>query len=148
MSSGLFQVMANGIRTGDPRGFNKGRSSKFREGFRVRQTPEEDWKTYWPKRSGNSNKDEDNSQKTLIDKNQQASSQKFKQLIFCFMYVRKNTTIFFFKVYSVTLPFVDLLIFDFLNNIVFCNILWYITLTSPHQWFQKWWLHQLICKLT
>ena len=33
--------MAHGIRTGDPRGFNKGRSSKFREGFRVRQTPEE-----------------------------------------------------------------------------------------------------------
>ena len=28
-------------RTGDPRGFNKGRSSKFREGSRVRQTPEE-----------------------------------------------------------------------------------------------------------
>ena len=24
--------MANGIRTGDPRGFSKGRSSKFREG--------------------------------------------------------------------------------------------------------------------
>ena len=32
--------MANGIRTGDTRGFNKGRSSKFREGFRVRQTAE------------------------------------------------------------------------------------------------------------
>ena len=26
---------------GDLRGFNKGRSSKFREGFRVRKTPEE-----------------------------------------------------------------------------------------------------------
>ena len=33
--------MANGIRTGDPRGFNKGCSSKFREVSRVRQTPEE-----------------------------------------------------------------------------------------------------------
>ena len=33
--------MANGIRTGDPHGFNKGRSSKFREGSRVRRTPEE-----------------------------------------------------------------------------------------------------------
>ena len=31
--------MANGIRTGDLRGFNKGRSSKFREGSRIRQTP-------------------------------------------------------------------------------------------------------------
>ena len=32
------------------------------------------------KRCGNNNKDEDNSLKTLNDKNQQASSQKFRQL--------------------------------------------------------------------
>ena len=38
--------MANGIRAGDPRGFNKGRSSKFRVGSRVRQTPEEGRRTY------------------------------------------------------------------------------------------------------
>ena len=44
--------MANGIRTGDPRGFNKGRSSKFHEGSRVRQTPEEGRRTYRPKRCG------------------------------------------------------------------------------------------------
>ena len=62
--------MANGIRTGDPRGFNKGRSSKFREGSRARQTPEEDRTTYRPKCCGNYNKDEDNSPKTLNDKNQ------------------------------------------------------------------------------
>ena len=37
----------------------------------------------WPKHSGNSNKDEDNSPKTLNDKNQQASSRKFRQLIQC-----------------------------------------------------------------
>ena len=55
--------MANGIRTG---GFNKGRSSKFYEGSRVRQTPEEGRMTYRPKRCGN-NKDEDNSPKTLND---------------------------------------------------------------------------------
>ncbi len=72
--------MANGIRTGDPRSFNKGRSSKFREGSRVRQTPEEDRRTYRPKRCGNNNKDEDNSPKNLNDKNQQTSSQKFRQL--------------------------------------------------------------------
>ena len=42
--------MANGIITGDPRGFNKGRSSKLRECSRVRQTPEEGRRTYWPKR--------------------------------------------------------------------------------------------------
>ena len=73
--------MANGIRTGDPREFNKGRSSKFCEGSRVRQTPEEGRKTYRPKRCRNNNKDEDNSPKTINDKNQQASSQKFWQLI-------------------------------------------------------------------
>ena len=72
--------MANGIRTGDPRGFNKGRSSKFREGSRVRQTPEEGRSTYRPKRCGNNYKDEDNSLKNLNDKNQRASSQKFRQL--------------------------------------------------------------------
>ena len=59
--------MANGIRTGDPYGFNKGRSSKFREGSRVRQTPEEGQRTYRPKRCGNNNKVEDNSPKTLND---------------------------------------------------------------------------------
>ena len=60
--------MANGIRTGDPHGFNKRRSSKFREGSRVRQTPEEGHRTYQPKRCGNNNKDVDNSLKTLTDK--------------------------------------------------------------------------------
>ena len=71
--------MANRIRTGDPCGFNKGHSSKFRVGSRVRQTPEEGWRTYWPKHCGNDNKDEDKSPKTLDDKNQ-ALSQKFRQL--------------------------------------------------------------------
>ena len=64
--------MANGIRTGDSRGFNKGRSLKFREGSRVRQTPEEGQRTYRPKRCENNNKDEDSSPKILNDKNQQA----------------------------------------------------------------------------
>ena len=41
------------------------------EGSRVRQTPEEGRL----KRCGNNNKDEDNSSKTLNDKNQQASSE-------------------------------------------------------------------------
>ena len=52
--------MANGIRTGNPCGFNKGRCSKFRE---------EGQRTYRPKRCGNNNKDEDNSLKILNDKN-------------------------------------------------------------------------------
>ena len=68
--------MTNGIRTGDPREFSKGRSSKIVEGSRVRQTPE-GGRTYRPKRCGKK-KDEDNSPKTLNDKNQQTSSQKLK----------------------------------------------------------------------
>ena len=60
--------MANGIVTYDPCGFNKGRSPKFREGSRVRQTPEEGRRTYRPKRCGNNNKEVDNSPKTLNDK--------------------------------------------------------------------------------
>ena len=57
-----------------------GHSSKFRESSRIRQIPEEGQKTYRPKCCGNNNKDEDNSLKTLKDKNHQASSQKFRQL--------------------------------------------------------------------
>ncbi len=57
--------MANRIRTGDPLGFNKGRSLKFRVGSRVRQTPEEGRRTYRPNRCGNNSKDEDNSPKTF-----------------------------------------------------------------------------------
>ena len=72
--------MANGIRTGNPCGFNKGRSLKFREGSQVRQTPEEGRRTYRPKCCGNNYKDEDNNPKTLNDKNHQALSQKFRQL--------------------------------------------------------------------
>ena len=72
--------MANGIRTGNPRGFNKGHSSKFHEGSRVWQTSEESQGTYQLKHCGNNNKDEDNSPKTLNDKNHHASSQKFRQL--------------------------------------------------------------------
>ena len=45
ISTTFPQRMANGIKTDDPRGFNKGRSSKFREGSRVRQIPEEGWRT-------------------------------------------------------------------------------------------------------
>ena len=60
--------MANGIRTGDPRAFNKGRSSKFREGSQVRQTLEEGCRTYRLKRCGNNNKDEKNCPKAFNDK--------------------------------------------------------------------------------
>ena len=56
--------MANEIRTGDPLD-----SIKDRKGSRVRQTPDEGLRTYRPERCGNNNKDEDNSPKTLNDKN-------------------------------------------------------------------------------
>ena len=55
--------MDNGIRTGDPCGFDKGRVSS-----RVRQTPEEGRRTYHSKRCGNNNNDEDKSLKTINDK--------------------------------------------------------------------------------
>ena len=47
---------------------------------RVFKCPEESRGTYRLKRCRNNNKDEDNSPKTLKDKNHQTSSQKFKQL--------------------------------------------------------------------
>ena len=69
--------MANGIRTGDPVDSIK---DVVRSSVKV---PKFD--KYLKKarghidRCGNKNKDEDNSPKTLNDKNQQASSQKFRQ---------------------------------------------------------------------
>ena len=60
--------MPNRIRTGDHRGFNKGRTLKFRVGSLILQTPEEGRRTYQPKRCGNNNNYENNSLKTLNDK--------------------------------------------------------------------------------
>ena len=68
--------MANGIRTGDSRGFNKGRSSNSVKVPEFYKKPEEGRRTYRPKRPGN-NKDEGNSPKTLNDKTHLGSSQKF-----------------------------------------------------------------------
>ena len=57
ISKRYFHKGISCLRTGHPRGFNKGHSSKFREGSRVRQTPEEGRTTYRPKLRGNNNKD-------------------------------------------------------------------------------------------
>ena len=73
--------MANGIKTGDHRGFNKGRSSKFCEGSRFLQNTWRRLEDISAETLLKYKKDEDNSPKTLNDKNQQASSQKFRQLI-------------------------------------------------------------------
>ena len=79
----VCNVLKNKIYTNDYRyGFNKWCISKFREGSRVRQTPEEGQRTYQLKHCGNNNKDEDNCPKTLNDKNHQGSSQEFRQLEF------------------------------------------------------------------
>ena len=86
--------MDNEIRTGDPRGFNKGRSSKFHVYSRVRQTPEEGRKTYRPKHRGNSNKDEGNRLKTLNDKNHLGKSWPF---LFSSSYVLLAQSLFFYK---------------------------------------------------
>ena len=72
--------MVNRIRTSDLCGLNKGCGSKFCVGSRVQQKPEEGQRTYQPKHCEYNNKDEDNSLKTLNDKNHQALSQKFWQL--------------------------------------------------------------------
>ena len=86
----LYPVMANGIRTGDLCGFNKGRSSKFLEGSRVRQTPEEGRRTYRPKRCRNNNKDEDNSPKNVTDKKKIYCSLK----TYVLLRLRISTTLF------------------------------------------------------
>ena len=107
--------MSNGIRTGNPRGFKKGRSSKFPQDSRVQQTPEDGQKTYWLKRCGNNNEDEDNSPKTLNDKNHQALSQKFSQLrnvLFCLGWVGFISTIVgyltgYFSAYTLNIWFVN-----------------------------------------
>ena len=61
--------MVNGIRATDSCGLNKVRGSKFCVGSQVwQETPEEGERTHWPKWR-EYNKDEDNSLKTLNDKN-------------------------------------------------------------------------------
>ena len=71
------------IRESDRRRLNKGRGSRFSVGSRVRQeTPEEGRKTRRPKHCEHNNKVENDSLKTLNDKNHQTLSKKFKQLVF------------------------------------------------------------------
>ena len=64
----VFIFIVISTTTGDPRGFNKGRNSKFCVGSRVRLTPEEGRRTDQIKRFGNNKKDKDNNAKTLNDK--------------------------------------------------------------------------------
>ena len=67
--------MVNGIRASEPHGLNKGCGLKFHVGFWFRQeTSEEGWRTHLPKRCEYNDKDEDNSPKTLNDKNESICS--------------------------------------------------------------------------
>ena len=61
--------MFKGIETSDSSGLNKERASMFRAGYRVLQITEKGWRKYRPKQCEYNNKDENNSTKTLIDKN-------------------------------------------------------------------------------
>ena len=81
--------MTNGIRAGDPCGFNKGCSLKFCVGSQVRQTLEEGRRTYRLKRCGNNNKEEDNSPKTLNDKGIFIFEKNFESQNFKCKYIMK-----------------------------------------------------------
>ena len=80
--------MDNRIRTFYTRGLNKGFSSKFTVGTRVRpETPEEGRWKYLPKRSDNNNKDDVKKPNILSNDNYQP--QNFLQILFflfCFNY--------------------------------------------------------------
>ena len=101
--------MVSGMRTGYPRGLNKGLGSKFcdgsrlrqegsrllqessrvrkegsrvREGSRIRQEiPEEGRRAYRPKRCTDNKEDEDNSPNNPDNSNHQASSQTFREIV-------------------------------------------------------------------
>ena len=71
--------MVNGIRASKSCGLSEGHGLKFCEGSKIQQKTSEGQRTQPKCCEFNNNKDEDNSPKTLNDKNHQAS-QKFRQL--------------------------------------------------------------------
>ena len=76
--------MVSGMRTGYPRGLNKGLGSKFHDGSRLRQEgsrlrqeiPEGGRRAHHPKRCTGNNEDEDKSPNNTNNTNYQASSQE------------------------------------------------------------------------
>ena len=111
--------MVSGMRTGYPRGLNKGLGSKFRDGSRLRQEGsrvrkegprvlessrarqeihEEGRRAHQPKRCTDNNKDEDNSPNNPNNTNYQVSSQKFREIkIPGFLYVCDFSRNFFLR---------------------------------------------------
>ena len=75
----LYLVMVIEIKASEPHELNKGRGSKFHVSSQAQQeTPEEGWWTHHLKHYEYNNKDEDNSPKTLNDKNYK---RLFKELL-------------------------------------------------------------------
>ena len=89
--------MVSGMRTVYPSGLNKGLGLKFHDGSRLRQEgsrvkkdgsqvrqeiSEEGWKAHRAKRYTDKNEDEDNSPNNADNTNHQASSKKFREIIF------------------------------------------------------------------
>ena len=93
---------------------------KFRVGSWFWQTPEESQRTYQLKRCGNNNKDEveSNSPKTFNDRNHQALSQKFVQLILFLFFINKYTSKFWLSSYipSICWTFYPIYIYIYIYN--------------------------------
>ena len=117
--------MANGIRTGGPRGLNKGRSLKFCEGSRVWQTPEEGRRAYRPKRCGNNNKDEDNSPKNLNDENTN-------------IYICINYIYIYIYIGFVSFDGISTIVGYLMPNLVFLQIRWFVNPFCRYIFKQAW----------
>ena len=74
--------MVKRIRTLYPCALDKGSGSKFRVGPEWQETPNENQRVYQLRCCEYNNEDEDNIPNTLKDKNYQASSKEFRQIIF------------------------------------------------------------------
>ena len=126
----MYPVIANGIRTGYPRGFNKGRSSKFRVGSRVWQRPEEGRRTYRPKRCGNSNKDEDNiefcSRFVVLKKFQSLKFLITSRIFVVYIFVLHIFIVYIFIVYIFIVYIFVLYIFQPKNK--HCKRFWCVTI--------------------
>ena len=118
--------------------------------FFFRQTPEEGRRTYRPKLCENNNKDENNSPKTLNDKNPQDSSQKFRQLRNCQLPVFETSLAtdraeFFFKSIFIMAIFIFLSLFFLFLMFLFIFFYFYAVawilmsdfsrFAQLHEWF-------------
>ena len=100
--------MVNRIRTIYLDGLDKRFGSKFCVGSQVQhETLEEGWRMNWPKRCEYNNKDEDNSQNTLNDKNFTISKHFILVVKFLITLFLKIKSIFIFEYFTVLVPSSD-----------------------------------------